>query len=129
MSAPRVHSAVPTFLVDDVGATGRWYADQLGFAVTGRFPDTPPFAYMSLQLGPAELMLLSLPGYVKPDLRGRRPTGHWDAYIRMDGVRAAWEAVAGRPFIEVPLRRQPYGNWEFEVRDPNGYLLVFGGGE
>jgi hypothetical protein len=24
-----------------------------------------------------------------------------------------------------PLRKQPYGNWEFEVRDLNGYLLVF----
>ena len=27
--------------------------------------------------------------------------------------------------IVQPLRKQPYGNWEFEVRDPNGYLLVF----
>jgi hypothetical protein len=23
------------------------------------------------------------------------------------------------------LRKQPYGDWEFEVRDPNGYVLVF----
>ncbi len=22
-------------------------------------------------------------------------------------------------------RRQPYGDWEFEVKDPNGYVLVF----
>jgi len=22
---------------------------------------------------------------------------------------------------------QSYGDWEFEVRDPNGYVLVFGG--
>jgi len=25
------------------------------------------------------------------------------------------------------LKRQPYGDIEFEVRDPNGYVLVFGG--
>jgi hypothetical protein len=25
------------------------------------------------------------------------------------------------------LIERPYGDWEFEVRDPNGYLLVFGG--
>ncbi len=22
-------------------------------------------------------------------------------------------------------RRQPYGDWEFEIKDPNGYVLVF----
>ena len=27
--------------------------------------------------------------------------------------------------IVKPLRQQPYGNWEFEVKDPNGYVLVF----
>ncbi len=129
MTAPRVRSAVPTFLVDDVAATGRWYAEQLGFTIRGRFPDEPPYAYMSLQAGPAELMLLSLPGYQKPDLRPLRPSGLWDAYLRMDGVRAVYEALAGRPFIQMPLRQQSYGDWEFEVRDPNGYVLVFGGAE
>jgi len=29
----------------------------------------------------------------------------------------------------MPLNQQPYGDREFEVRDPNGYVLVFGGGE
>jgi len=26
----------------------------------------------------------------------------------------------------MPLKQQPYGDWEFELRDPNGYVLVFG---
>jgi len=25
------------------------------------------------------------------------------------------------------LLKQPYGDWEFEISDPNGYALVFGG--
>ncbi len=25
------------------------------------------------------------------------------------------------------LTHQPYGDWVFEVRDPSGYVLVFGG--
>jgi hypothetical protein len=28
----------------------------------------------------------------------------------------------------MPLIQRPYGDWEFEVRDLNGYVLVFGGG-
>ena len=123
----RIHSAVPTFLVDDVGGTARWYAEHLGFRAAGTFPESEPYAYASLMRGPAELMLLRLAGYRKPDLSSLRPEGLWDAYIRMDGVAAFYETLRGRDFIHGPLVKRPYGDWEFEVRDPNGYVLVFGG--
>ncbi|HSU14106.1 VOC family protein [Longimicrobium sp.] len=128
-NAVAIRSAVPTFPVADVGATMRWYADELGFATAGTFPEHEPFAYASMQRGGAEIMLLRMMDYQKPDLRTLRPEGLWDAYVRMDGVRALYETLESRPFIQMPLRRQPYGDWEFEVRDPNGYVLVFGGGE
>ena len=125
--AIRIRSAVPTFLVDDVAATARWYADELGFTLAGTFPGEPPYGYASLQRGGAEIMLLRLEGYRKPDLSHLRPEGLWDAYLRTDGVAALYATVEGRDFVRMPLRRQPYGDWEFEVRDPNGYVLVFGG--
>jgi uncharacterized glyoxalase superfamily protein PhnB len=128
-SAIAIRSAVPTFLVPDVGAAARWYANELGFAIGGMQPDREPYVYASVHRGGAEIMLLSLEGYRKPDLRALRPAGLWDAYIRTDGVRALYESVAGRPLVQTPLARQRYGDWEFEVRDPNGYVLVFGGGE
>ena len=127
MTEMLIYSAVPTFLVPDVGATARWYAENLGFSTAGVFPENPPHAYASLQRGAAEIMLLNLEGYQKPDLSPLRPVGLWDAYIRMSGVSSFYELVRDRDFIRLPLKQQPYGNWEFEVRDPNGYLLVFGG--
>ena len=123
-----IRSAVPTFLVADVGATAQWYVANLGFDLAGRFPDEEPYVYASLQRGGAEIMLLALAGYAKPDLRDRRPAGLWDAYIRCDGVHALYEGVEGQAFVQTPLEQQRYGDWEFEVRDPNGYVLVFGGG-
>ncbi len=111
----------------DVAATAGWYVEQLGFTLAGSAPAQPPFVYASLQRDGAELMLLSLAGYRKPDLSAQRPEGLWDAYLRTHGVRALYEAVKGRPFVRMPLKQQPYGDWEFEVRDPNGYALVFGG--
>ncbi len=72
-------------------------------------------------------MLLSMPGYEKPNLRSRRPAGLWDAYIRMRGVRELYEGLRDRTIVAMTLRLQPYSDWEFEVRDPNGYFLVFGG--
>ena len=122
-----IRSAVPTFLVADVANTARWYAANLGFQTAGSVPQQEPYAYASLQRGSAEIMLLALADYQKPDLRARRPSGLWDAYIRVDGVHTLYEAMKGEPFIQMPLTHQPYGDWEFEVRDPNGYVLVFGG--
>jgi hypothetical protein len=90
-------------------------------------PDHEPFVYASLQRHAAEIMLLNLAGYQKPDLTDRRPQGLWDAYFRMRGVRALYEEVCGKAFIKMALKKQAYGDWEFEVRDPNGYVLVFGG--
>ena len=37
----------------------------------------------------------------------------------------AWRTRYPNTTIVQPLRQQPYGNWEFEVKDPNGYVLVF----
>ena len=120
-------AAVPTFLVADVGGTARWYAERLGFRIAGVVPAHEPYAYASLQRDGAELMLLRLAGYQKPDLSSRRPDGVWDAYVRMQGVHAFYEAVRTEAFIHMALKQQPYGDWEFEVRDPNGYILVFSG--
>jgi uncharacterized glyoxalase superfamily protein PhnB len=127
VSQPAIRSAVPTFLVADVAATVQWYALHLGFELAGSVPGDAPYAYASIVRGAAEIMLLALAGYHKADLRDRRPSGLWDAYIRMDGVAALYELVREQPFVQMALREQPYGDWEFEVRDPNGYVLVFGG--
>jgi uncharacterized glyoxalase superfamily protein PhnB len=44
----------------------------------------------------------------------------------MRGVHALYDALRDRAFVQMPLKQQPYGDWEFELRDPNGYVLVFG---
>ncbi len=122
----RLSSAVPTFLVADVGATAEWYVREFGFR-SFFVPDREPYAFASLCRDGVELMLLRLDGYQKPDLTGRRPEGLWDAYIRTEGVRELYDSVRDRPYIRMPLTQQRYGDTEFEVLDPNGYILVFGG--
>ena len=55
----------------------------------------------------------------------KRRGGVWDAYIHVYGIKDLYESVREEATIVQPLRQQPYGNWEFEVKDPNGYILVF----
>ena len=117
-------SAVPTFLVADVGATISWYETELGFT-SYSFPAKSPYVFASVRRDGIEIIFQLLHGYEKPDLHRLRDGGVWDAYIRMEGVKELYEAVHDRVEIKMPLRQQPYGDWEFEVKDPNGYILVF----
>lgn len=128
---PRIHlrSAAPVFTVADVDATAAWYVKHLGFETAGIFPPLPPASWASLQRDNVEIMLQRLAEYEKPDLYSLRRGGVWDAYIRTRGVHALYAEVRGQPFIKMALTKQPYGDWEFEVVDVNGYVLVFGGDE
>ena len=112
------------FPVADVGATARWYAAHLGFEVDP-FPQHEPWLFAILRRDAVEIMLQRVADYRKPDLRGLRPGGVWDAYLRLRGVRALYDGVQGSVNVTRPLVRQPYGQTEFEVTDPNGYVLVF----
>jgi Glyoxalase/Bleomycin resistance protein/Dioxygenase superfamily len=115
-------SAAPTFLVPDVAETARWYERNLGFTAS-LFPKNPPFVYASIQRDGVEIMLLRLEGYRKPEVV--RPGGVWDAYIRMEGLLEFHEKVRKKISLKSELTKRPYGDSEFEVADPNGYVLVF----
>lgn len=89
------------------------------------FPHQPLHVYASLQRDGVEIMLLRQEGYKKPQVQ--RDGGAWDAYIRVNDVHALYEEVRGRTTPKTELTKRPYGDTEFEVEDPNGYVLVFGG--
>jgi uncharacterized glyoxalase superfamily protein PhnB len=117
-------SLAACFPVADIGATVRWYEEQLGF-IGDPFPPSGPYVFAILRRDNIEIMLQRVEGYEKPDLYRSRDGGVWDAYIRVEGVKDLYESVREEATIVQPLRKQPYGNWEFEVKDPNGYVLVF----
>jgi catechol 2,3-dioxygenase-like lactoylglutathione lyase family enzyme len=118
------HSVAPVFAVADISATIRWYEEQLGF-IGDPFPAHEPYVFAIVYRDKIEIMLQRVAGYEKPDLYSSRAGGVWDAYFRIEGVRDLFESVRKEATIVKPLCKQPYGNWEFEVRDLNGYLLVF----
>jgi uncharacterized glyoxalase superfamily protein PhnB len=124
MTTPRLTSSTPCFSVADVGSTMRWYQQELGFEAHP-FPKNEPHAFCILVRDQIEIMLQHIDEYRKPDLYNQRAGGVWDAYIRMGGVKEFYESLKDRVEIIRPLQKQPYGDSEFEVKDPNGYVLVF----
>jgi uncharacterized glyoxalase superfamily protein PhnB len=121
---PTMGRAVPVFTVADLSTTIDWYQNLFGFW-SDPFPDHEPYVFAMLFRDDVEIMLQRLEGYEKPDIYKLRNGGVWDAYIRVESVKELYEAVRDQVTVVQPLRQQPYGCWEFEVKDPNGYVLVF----
>jgi uncharacterized glyoxalase superfamily protein PhnB len=119
-----LESTTPCFAVADIATTMRWYEEQLGFA-PDPFPANEPYVFAILRRDDIDIMLQRIENYQKPDIYKLRNVGVWDAYIRMRGVKQFYDDIKEKVEILQPLRRQPYGQWEFEVKDPNGYVLVF----
>lgn len=119
-----LRTAEPVFAVADISATIQWYEEQLGF-IGDPFPDCEPYVFAILRRDNVTIFLQRIVGYEKPELYNKRSGGVWDAYIHVYGIQDLYESVREEATIVQPLRQQPYGNWEFEVKDPNGYILVF----
>jgi len=121
MTAPplQAHAVVPVFRVTDVARTIAWYQDQLGFEAEP-FPAAIPYEFAILRRGPVEFMLRRSRGGRPPQAEG------WDAYVRLDAdIRALHAALQQQGLVTRRLERMPYGDAEFEVRDPDGYRLCF----
>ena len=120
-----LRSLAACFPVADIGRTIAWYEEHLGFHGFPYPPDElPTFGAMSREH--IEIMLQRVEKYQKPDIYDRRGRGGvWDAYIRMKGIKEFYEEVKSRVEVLKPLELQFYGDWQFEVRDLNGYVLVF----
>jgi uncharacterized glyoxalase superfamily protein PhnB len=117
--------ATPVLVVSNIAATMQWYRDALGFDGEA-FPPSPPHTFAILRRDGAELFLQQLDDYQHPDRYDRRDGGVWDVYLQLSDVNALYDAMSRVPAITMlqPLREQPYGQREFEIRDPNGYVLV-----
>jgi len=72
-----------------------------------------------------DLSSIISPNHQNPALDQLRPGGAWDAYIRVRDVRSLCDSLRQKMSIRRELCPMPYGELEFELRDPNGYVLVF----
>jgi uncharacterized glyoxalase superfamily protein PhnB len=122
----RLQGATPVFLVGDIASTMEWYRSKLGFDAEA-IPNRPPHDFCILRKNAVTIFLQQLTGYRHRDHYHEREGGVWSAYLETHDVQALYESLRGTPGVKViqPLRHQPYGQWEFEVRDPDGYVLVF----
>ncbi|MBI1325350.1 hypothetical protein GC170_19470 [bacterium] len=115
-----IQRAVPVLRVREVEKSIRWYAETIGFRANP-FPDKPPYDFAILFAGEVEIMLQC----GDPIAEHPPKPYQWHVYLKVTGVDmldiyGKLEA-AGRTHRR--LERTFYGMAEFEVVDPDGYVI------
>jgi len=121
----------PNLTVSDMDKMIDFYADVLGFRVTNRVPENPPYVWVSVEKGGVELMLQTRASFAghDPDILIATPVGNgMMLYIELESIAELGElleecrranAVVKEPFDTF------YGRKEFMAADPEGYLFCF----
>jgi uncharacterized glyoxalase superfamily protein PhnB len=116
-----IRSAAPQFLVEKLDDSVAFYEQRLGFScdfVYERF-------YASVSRDGAVIHLKCAP---KPEAERshRKSEEHLDAYLAVSGVDELHRELLGRGApITKPLQQQRWGTRDFQVEDPDGYVLCF----
>jgi uncharacterized glyoxalase superfamily protein PhnB len=118
---PAIKSAAPQFLVSDLGDAIAFYEGRLGFTTDFVYGDF----YASVSRDGAPIHLKCAPK-LDAERAHRRSGEHLDAFLDVSDVRALHDELVrrGAPINE-PLAERPWGTVDFQVVDPDGYILCF----
>jgi catechol 2,3-dioxygenase-like lactoylglutathione lyase family enzyme len=123
--ARNAFSIAPLFMVSDLLKSLDYYCDVLGFRRPRLWGDPPSFAMPDRE---GLIIMLQQEKDVELIRSNYKKCGAWDAYFWVNDARALFEdfKAKGAKFHYEPTYRELYGNLEFAVLDPDGYLMAFG---
>lgn len=116
---PDFQRVVPVLKVSDLRRSIAFYTGVLGFSVAWQAANDGGGENAMLVAGTTDV-LLSTGAHL-----GDMPRFTGTLYFNMTGVREFFEQVRAQVEIVWPLERMDYGQLEFGLRDPDGYVLAF----
>ena len=116
-----ISTAAPQFLVNGLSDSLAFYEERLGFRRDFVYEDF----YASVSRGGATIHLKCAPKLDR-ERAHRRAGEHLDAYLAVTGIQELHaELVARGASVTRPLEQRPWGAIDFQVEDPDGYILCF----
>jgi len=116
------HRVVPCLLVADMRETLDFYIDVLGFTQTGYYPiESAPIRTEVRRDGVA--IILFNEGRRLPD---QVPAFSGALYVFPESVDKLAEELRGKVSFAWGPEDTEFDMHEFAIRDPNGYIIVFG---
>ncbi|MFO0956586.1 MAG: glyoxalase superfamily protein [Isosphaeraceae bacterium] len=116
---PEFLGIVPVLKVSDLDRSLAFYTGTLGFSLVWRSGQDGGGENAMLKAGVASLLLTTGTHLGDPPLF----TG--SLYFAMKEVDAYYDRLRGRVEEVWPLEAMEYGQREFGIRDPDGYMLAF----
>lgn len=116
-----IKQAVPVLRVNDVARSMAWYCAALGF-MGDPFPEKPPHEFAILRHGVTEMMLRRGTSTAQAEPRPY----DWDVYLRLMDTpfHKIFKLLNDRGgIVNRPPELMPYGLTEFEIVDPDGYVI------
>ena len=119
MSRLLSHSS-PIFPVDDPLATAEYYRDILGFSIAFKWEDPPSYVVVNRD----EAVSIH---FSKRDDNYLPSRSHVALAVFVHDVDALYEEYkkAGASITQ-PIGDRPWGMRDFDITDPNGFILSFG---
>lgn len=117
--------AMPVVFVSHIGAAAEFYRDKLGFSIDFLHGNPAFYAAVSRDGACIHLRLVHQPAFV-PRLREQEQL--LSAFVAVANVKSLFTEYQRRsvPFVH-PLRKEPWGQSSFIVRDPDDNWLCFAG--
>lgn len=115
-----LRAIIPSLLSADLDRTVAFY-ERMGFQRTGRYPNRDAPRWIELSRDGIALQFYAEPSKGMPD----RPALSGTIYIACDNVDALAEGLRGVLELEWGPETMDYGQREFAIRDPDGYIIAF----
>jgi len=115
-------------MVADVGATVKWYQDNLGFKLANQVGQADEaLEWAVVKADDVQIFFQKKESLVKemPVLKGKKIGASLTFYIKVQDVQSLYDSVKEKVEIVRDMKKTFYGAREFAVRDLNGYILVF----
>jgi uncharacterized glyoxalase superfamily protein PhnB len=117
----------PNLVVRNVERSVAFYRDLLGFTLGPTVPNAAPYVFAAVASGPVEVFFNAQDAASAeyPAFKDRPIGGTLTLYIDVVGVARAYEALASKVKIVMPLEKKFYGVTEFAFEDPDGYVITY----
>lgn len=116
----------PMIYVSDIESSIKFYTEMLNFKVVEYYPDDRNPRWVAIQIGNQRFAMGNTFKNInhKYHPHGINGSGvHF--YIIVDNIEEVYQELESRVSIIDKLEKKPWGNTEFAIKDPDGYLISF----
>lgn len=115
----------PLLYVSDILQSIYFYRDILGFKMGELFPDRECPTYAPIFIGENKLMLCQARDSNKQLHQDRLGGSGLQLFIQVENVDDQFERIKSQVSVIQSIETKPWGDREFTVSDPDGYLISF----